>query len=282
VFRRPLRVAAAVALAVLVVAPVGAAQAPRVAEVQLAPPFVKMVPDAQVQASATAYDSNGTPVVVRFRWSSSNINVATVTENGLVKGIAPGTALITATYEGQRSGRRRAMQVQVRSLGGSGTGVSVAPLPPATPSIGPSGAVPPVSAAPGAPPAPPNMVFVTPHAVDSMIKASINCHEPMISAANPLQACYDQRPTPRAPSLAALAPCPGLPGANSVLVMVRVSETGAPSEVMPLIRNGCELLIESAVAAARAMTFNPALREGRPVSAWVRMIIRNTESPPKQ
>jgi len=281
VIRRPLR---ATALALLIAVPAGAAQAQRIAEVQIAPPFVKMVPDAQIQASATAYDSAGTPVAVRFRWMSSNINVATVNDNGLVRAVAPGTTLISAVYEGQRGGRRRAVQVQVLARDPSVTGVTVAPVPPGTPAM-PVPGMPPAGPVPGAMPSgPPTMVFVSPHGVDSMMKASVNCNEPMINAVNPLRACYDQRPTPRLPQAATLAPCPDQPGTwgMGLLLMARVSETGTVADVMPYVRNVCPQLVDAAIAATRAMTFNPALREGRPVGAWVRIVLRTTEPPPKQ
>jgi len=281
VSRRPWR---STAFALLFAVPTGAAQAQRIVEVQIAPPFVRMVPDAQVQASATAYDSTGTPVVVRFRWMSSNINVATVSENGLVRGVAPGTTLISAVYEGQRGGRRRAMQVQVLARGQSATGVTVVPVAPGAPPTQ-IPVTPPAVAMPGTPPpgAPP-MVYVMPRGVDSTMKASVNCNEPMINAVNPLQACYDQRPTPRMPPAATLTPCPDQPNTwgMSVLLMARVSETGTVSEVMPFIRNICPQLVDAAVTTARAMTFNPALRDGRPVGAWVRLFLHTTEPPPKQ
>jgi hypothetical protein len=279
VFRRLLRVAG---FAVLFTAPAGAAQAQRVAEVQMAPPFMRMVPEAQVQVSATAYDSAGTPVVVRFRWSSSNINVATVSENGLVRGVAPGTTLIVAVVDGQRGGRRRAMQVQVLSRIGGG---STAPMPPGTPSMAPAGPAAPAAPVPGMlPPGPPPMVYVSPRGMDSTIKAAINCNEPMLNAANPLQACYDQRPTPRVSPPATLAPCPDQPSGTSsgVLVMVRVNDAGAVTEALPFVRGGCPELVHAAVQAARAMTFNPALKDGRPVAAWARLFMRATEPPPKQ
>jgi hypothetical protein len=281
VFRRLLRIAG---LAALYATPAGAAQAQRVAELQFAPPFLRMVPDAQVQASATAYDSTGTPMVVHLRWSSSNINVATVSENGLVRGVAPGTALIVAVIDGQRGGRRRAMQVQVMSRGG-GTRGATAPMPPSAPSMAPAGAVPPAAPVPGLPPpAAPPMVYVSPRGIDSTIKAAINCSEPMLNAANPLQACYDQRPTPRVSPPAPVAPCPDQPSGIStgVLVMVRVNDAGAVIEAMPFVRAGCPELVHAAVQAARAMSFNPALKDGRPVAAWARLFIRTTEPPPKQ
>ena len=58
-----------------------------------------------VTGSATARNSSGTNVQATFTWTSSNTSVATVT-NGVVRGISPGTATITArsgSIEGTRS-----------------------------------------------------------------------------------------------------------------------------------------------------------------------------------
>jgi uncharacterized protein YjdB len=54
------------------------------------------------QATATTKDTNGNVVVGRsITWSSDNTSVATVATTGVVKGVATGTANITATSEGQ-------------------------------------------------------------------------------------------------------------------------------------------------------------------------------------
>lgn len=44
---------------------------------------------------------NGKPVESGVKWSSSNPDVATVDENGLVHGVSPGFAIITAEYDGK-------------------------------------------------------------------------------------------------------------------------------------------------------------------------------------
>ena len=82
--------------ALLLLASAPAALGQRVAEVQMAPPTLRMVPDAQSQLSATAYDTAGTPLNVKFRWTSSNVNVVVVDSTGTARAIAPGTALIFA------------------------------------------------------------------------------------------------------------------------------------------------------------------------------------------
>lgn len=57
---------------------------------------------ANVTLVATPRDSNGTPLAGRvISWSSSNTAVATVNSSGVVHGVAPGAATITATSGGQ-------------------------------------------------------------------------------------------------------------------------------------------------------------------------------------
>jgi hypothetical protein len=55
---------------------------------------------SQLDAQATL--SNGTirDVTTTATWASSNTDIATVTSGGLLKILAPGSAIITATYEG--------------------------------------------------------------------------------------------------------------------------------------------------------------------------------------
>ena len=55
---------------------------------------------ATLSLSAEAYDANGRPVAgAEFSWSSSDESVATVDAEGLVTGVAEGTATITATTD---------------------------------------------------------------------------------------------------------------------------------------------------------------------------------------
>lgn len=74
-----------------------------VASVMLSDPGGEPVaPGGTVQLTAVAFDGNGVALVGRnFTWSSSDNAVATVDDTGLVKGVAQGTANITATTEGK-------------------------------------------------------------------------------------------------------------------------------------------------------------------------------------
>ncbi len=209
----------------------GPAQAQRVTEVQIAPPFMRMVQDAQAQLSATAYDGDGNPVTVRFRWSSSNINIATVATDGTVHAIMPGTVLITVTAEAEgrrpivarasvfvlRPGQRPPPPMRVYVM----PPPSARPITPKTlvtpttpqaapaPAAPPAGTMPPSAMPPGAmapaPPAPPGGAMppsgtmppalpgMKPGEFDSLMRASINCGEPFMNATNPMHACWDTR-----------------------------------------------------------------------------------------
>lgn len=74
-----------------------------VASVTVSDPGTEPVaPGGTIQLTATAFDANGTALTGReFAWSSSAAAVATVDATGLVKGVAQGTATITATSEGK-------------------------------------------------------------------------------------------------------------------------------------------------------------------------------------
>src|SRR5438094_367048 len=100
---------------------------PAVASVDVTPPSASVQAGQTVQLTATPKDANGAPLSGRtVTWSSSNTSVATVSNSGLVSGVTPGSATITATSEGK-----------------SGTStITVTPVPvasvevtPATPSV---------------------------------------------------------------------------------------------------------------------------------------------------
>lgn len=75
-----------------------------VASVSVAPPTPSVVAGETVQLTATTRDASNNELTGRaIGWSSSDESVATVDTNGLVTGVNPGTATITATSEG-RSG----------------------------------------------------------------------------------------------------------------------------------------------------------------------------------
>src|SRR5436309_383225 len=112
----------------------GAAAAQNVTEVQVAPPTVTIRVGERSGLLATAFDRIGNVIpTVRIIWSSNNINVAKVDNNGTVTGVANGVAIVEA-----RVGTRRG-QTAVQVTGGS------APAPPP----GPPPAAPPPAAPPG-------------------------------------------------------------------------------------------------------------------------------------
>jgi len=69
----------------------------QVANVAVAPVNASLSVGAALALTATGFDSNGQPVGATFTWSSSTPGVATVNNSGVVTGVAPGDALITAT-----------------------------------------------------------------------------------------------------------------------------------------------------------------------------------------
>ena len=110
----------------------GAAGAQNVAEVQVAPPTVTIRVGERSGLLATAFDRIGNVIpTVRIIWSSNNVNVAKVDNNGTITGVANGVAIIEA-----RVGARRG-QAAVQVTGGA-----AAPPPPAPPP-GPPAAPPP-------------------------------------------------------------------------------------------------------------------------------------------
>src|SRR6266436_1469105 len=101
----------------------GAAAAQNVAEVQVAPPTVTLRVGERSGLLATAFDRIGNVIpTVRIIWSSNNINVAKVDNNGTVTGVGNGVAIVEA-----RVGARRG-QAAVQVTGGA-----TAPPPPAGP-----------------------------------------------------------------------------------------------------------------------------------------------------
>jgi len=72
---------------------------------------------ASRQLSATAYDSNGGVVSAHFIWESSNAAIASVSVNGLVTGVAKGTATIFASV---RTGASASTQIRVIPGGSTG------------------------------------------------------------------------------------------------------------------------------------------------------------------
>jgi len=256
------RLAALVLAAVAVLGP-RAALAQRIREIQIAPAYLRMKPDALTQISATAYDANGSPIDVRFHWWSSNINVATVDSLGNVRAIAPGVTVVSAVTED--GNRRRVSQATVFVL---------------RPQTGPPGA-----AEPPGPPGLPGLPgpgfrprgIPSPRELDSSIRASFDCSDPMLNSVNPMRACWDVRAVPR-DSVRQHLEHPGADacphGASPVGLMLLVSETGEVTEVRPYAASSCPEFTDRVIATARRMSFTPAQRDGKPVRAWVRLTLR--------
>ncbi len=75
-----------------------------VASVQIAPAAVSVRIGTTVGLAAQVFDAEGSTLVGRsIAWSSSNIAIATVNNQGTVTGVAAGTATITATSEGKNA-----------------------------------------------------------------------------------------------------------------------------------------------------------------------------------
>jgi uncharacterized protein YjdB len=114
----------------------GAVLAQNVAEVQVAPPSITLRVGERSGLLATAFDRIGNVIpTVRIIWSSNNLNIARVDNNGTVTGVANGVAIIEA-----RVGPRRG-QAAVQVTGGSGP----AHPPPAPPAGAPPPAPPPTT-----------------------------------------------------------------------------------------------------------------------------------------
>src|SRR5204862_7609721 len=95
--------------------------AQNVSEVQVAPPTVTVKVGERSGLLATAFDRAGNVIPpVRVIWSSNNVAVARVDNNGTVTGVAGGVAIIEA-----RAGARKG-QAAVQVVG----------APPATPAGG--------------------------------------------------------------------------------------------------------------------------------------------------
>jgi hypothetical protein len=104
--------APAFGLAVLtaLLAPRAALRAQAVAEVQVTPESISLRPGERKPVLATAYDRQGNLVATtKFTFSSSDTAVARVGRDGVIRGLAAGTASV----EARAGGRRAAVRVRV-------------------------------------------------------------------------------------------------------------------------------------------------------------------------
>jgi hypothetical protein len=256
-----------------------AALAQRITEIQIAPAYLRMRQDAVARISATAYGADGRPIDVPFRWQSSNINVVVVDSLGNVRALAPGGAIVTASTDD--AGRRRRGQVTVQVMseypGRPPGGPGFSPPGMGTPRMPPPGApgkpdaMTPGAAAPGMPHEPPR-----PWAIDSAVRASINCGDPMLNSVNPMRACWDDRATLRdfvqVPDRPGADQCPQ--GVSGVGLLLEVDDSGAVANVRTYAESSCPEFTNRVVAMARALHFTPARRRGVPVRGWVRLQLR--------
>ncbi|MGD2120747.1 MAG: putative Ig domain-containing protein [Gemmatimonadota bacterium] len=72
----------------------------QIASVAVSPPSAYVEIGQTVQLSAQAVNNEGALLTAQFTWSSSDESVATISQAGLVTGVAPGAATITATAQG--------------------------------------------------------------------------------------------------------------------------------------------------------------------------------------
>jgi uncharacterized protein YjdB len=127
------------AVALLVAGP-AAVVGQNVAEVQVAPPSVTLRVGERSGLLATAFDRAGNVIpTVRVLWSSNNIQVARVDNNGTVTGVATGVAIIEARV-GSRIGNT-AVQVVPAPAAPVAATPAPAPPPPAAPAPTPDAAL---------------------------------------------------------------------------------------------------------------------------------------------
>src|SRR6266446_22498 len=109
----------------IVLAYPGAVSAQNIAEVQVAPPSVTIKVGERSGLLATAFDRAGNVIpTARIIWSSNNVAVARVDNNGTVTGVAGGVAIVEA-----RAGTRKGQAaVQVVGAAPAPTGGAASPL----------------------------------------------------------------------------------------------------------------------------------------------------------
>ncbi len=126
-----------VPLAALVLTLPGAALAQNVAEVQVAPPTITIRVGERSGLLATAFDRIGNVIpTIRIIWSSNNLSVAKVDNNGTVTGVGNGVAIVEARV-GPRKG-----QAAVQVVGGASPAQPAGPPTQQVPTPPPAGATP--------------------------------------------------------------------------------------------------------------------------------------------
>src|SRR6266852_8041274 len=114
----------------------GVAFTQNVVEVQVAPPSITLKVGEKSGLLATAFDRVGNVIpTVRIIWSSNNVAVAKVDNNGTVTAVAGGVAIIEARV-GSRKGQA-AVQVVGAPAGSAGAPTAGQPAAPARPAAEP-------------------------------------------------------------------------------------------------------------------------------------------------
>jgi uncharacterized protein YjdB len=165
-----------------------------IASLALSPVSATVTVGATARITATARDAGGSIVKdTDFAWSSSNRSIATVSATGVVKGVAAGSAMVTATH----GAKKASLTVRVTATAAAPADTAAtetpeapadsvapeAPAAPATPtdSVAPAAPATPVdSVAPAAPTAPTDTVAPTAPAapVDSVAPGAPATTEP--------------------------------------------------------------------------------------------------------
>src|SRR3989454_205320 len=116
----------------------GALSAQNIAEVQVAPPSVTIRIGERSGLLATAFDRAGNVIpTVRIIWSSNNVAVARVDNNGTVTGVGGGVAIVEA-----RAGTRKG-QAAVQVVGAAANNPPTPPVAGAGPPAGGQAQAPP-------------------------------------------------------------------------------------------------------------------------------------------
>src|SRR5438093_5110073 len=111
----------------------GRAFAQNVSEVQVAPPSVTIKVGERSGLLATAFDRAGNVIpTVRFIWSSNNVSVARVDNDGTVTGVGGGVAIVEARV-GARKGQAAIQVIGAPAAGGQTNAQAQSPARPAEP-----------------------------------------------------------------------------------------------------------------------------------------------------
>src|SRR6059036_3882207 len=111
----------------------GALSAQNIAEVQVAPPSVTIRIGERSGLLATAFDRAGNVIpTVRVIWSSNNVSVARVDNDGTVTGVGGGVAIVEARV-GARKGQAAIQVIGAPAAGGQTNAQAQSPARPAEP-----------------------------------------------------------------------------------------------------------------------------------------------------